>query len=50
VQREDCIAAASYFGAEPAARPEKLPLVTISNEIKIYQYGHVLSQPERTTP
>jgi len=45
VQREDSIAAAGYFAAAPAARPAVLPLVTLSNEIKNYQFARVLAAP-----
>ena len=50
VQREDAIAVASYFAAPPGARPEKLALVTMTNEIKIYQFGRVLAQPDQAHP
>jgi ABC-type glycerol-3-phosphate transport system substrate-binding protein len=50
IQREDCIAVASYYAQEPAMRPAKLPLVTISNEIKVYQFGQVLALPDPVTP
>ncbi|MDB6169330.1 MAG: transporter substrate-binding protein [Verrucomicrobia bacterium] len=50
VQREDCLAAAAYFEAKPGRRPEKLPLVTISNEVRIYQFGQILALPDRSIP
>lgn len=50
VQREDCVAIASYLAAPEAQRPEKLPLVTISNEIKIYQFADVMALPDPTMP
>lgn len=50
VQREDCLAVASSFLAPAAQRPEKLPLVTLSNETKIYQFGHVVALPDPPRP
>jgi len=49
LQREDTLAVASYFTADAAHRPEKLPLVTMTNEIKIYQFGRVVAG-EKTKP
>lgn len=50
VQREDGIAVAGYFAAAPAQRPDRLPLVTLSNEIKVYQFNRVLAAPAPSQP
>ena len=50
VQREDNIAVAAYFAAPPAARPAKLELVTMPNEVKVYQFGRLLTAPDPTHP
>ena len=47
VQREDSIAAAAYYAIEPAQRPDKVPLATVSNEAKIYQLDRVLATPAK---
>ena len=42
MRREDPLAAAAYFLADPAAPPELLHLVTVSNEMKPYQWRETL--------
>jgi len=42
IRREDPLATAAWFLADPAARPELLRLVNVSNEMKPYQWRDAL--------
>jgi hypothetical protein len=42
IRREDPLAAAALYLADPAVPPELLPLVTVSNEMKPYQWRDAL--------
>ncbi len=50
LQREDNVAVATYFGTPAARRPRKLELATLSNEIKVYQFGRLIAAPDPTKP